>query len=91
MAPKRNDRVAPPGRPGAWEARSATSEAAKGWVRTLLDRTVGSRSTTNPGLAIVRGVRDPSWRYLKAHRLGRPRRAADAADAAVAVRVLGVR
>jgi hypothetical protein len=31
MAPKRNDRVAPPGRPGAWEARFATSEAAKGW------------------------------------------------------------
>ena len=31
MAPKRNDRVAPPGRPGVWEARFATSEAAKGW------------------------------------------------------------
>ena len=31
MAPKRNDRVAPPGRPGAWEARFATSDAAKGW------------------------------------------------------------
>lgn len=31
MAPKRNDRVAPPGRPGGWEARFATSEAAKGW------------------------------------------------------------
>jgi hypothetical protein len=31
MAPKRNDRVAPPGRPCGWEARFATSEAAKGW------------------------------------------------------------
>jgi hypothetical protein len=28
---KRGDRVAPPGRPGGWEARFATSEAAKGW------------------------------------------------------------
>lgn len=42
MAPKRNDRVAPPGRPGAWEARFATSEAAKGWEE--LCRT--SRSNT---------------------------------------------
>jgi hypothetical protein len=32
MAPsKRGDRVAPPARPGGWEARFATSEAAKGW------------------------------------------------------------
>lgn len=31
MPAKRGDRVAPPGRPGAWEARFATSEAAKGW------------------------------------------------------------
>jgi hypothetical protein len=31
MPPKRGDRVAPPGRPGGWEARFATSEAAKGW------------------------------------------------------------
>ena len=31
MTPKRGDRVAPPGRPGGWEARFATSEAAKGW------------------------------------------------------------
>lgn len=29
--PKRGERVAPPGRPGGWEARFATSEAAKGW------------------------------------------------------------
>jgi hypothetical protein len=28
---KRGDRVAPPGRPGGWEARFATTEAAKGW------------------------------------------------------------
>ena len=28
---KRGERVAPPGRPGAWEARFSTSEAAKGW------------------------------------------------------------
>jgi hypothetical protein len=28
---KRGDRVAPPGRPGGWEARFASSEAAKGW------------------------------------------------------------
>lgn len=31
MPGKRGDRVAPPGRPGGWEARFATSEAAKGW------------------------------------------------------------
>jgi hypothetical protein len=31
MPAKRGDRVAPPARPGAWEARFATSEAAKGW------------------------------------------------------------
>jgi hypothetical protein len=28
---KRGDRVAPPARPHGWEARFATSEAAKGW------------------------------------------------------------
>jgi hypothetical protein len=28
---KRGDRVAPPARPGGWEARFVTSEAAKGW------------------------------------------------------------
>jgi hypothetical protein len=28
---KRGDRVAPPARPDGWEARFATSEAAKGW------------------------------------------------------------
>jgi len=28
---KRGDRVAPPQRPGGWEARFATTEAAKGW------------------------------------------------------------
>ncbi|MBB5806783.1 hypothetical protein F4560_006551 [Saccharothrix ecbatanensis] len=31
MPAKRGDRVAPPGRPGHWETRFATSEAAKGW------------------------------------------------------------
>ncbi|HVK21196.1 MAG TPA: hypothetical protein VM677_07535 [Actinokineospora sp.] len=31
MAPKRGDRAAPPARPGGWEARFATSDAAKGW------------------------------------------------------------
>jgi hypothetical protein len=31
VAAKRGDRVAPPGKPGGWEARFATSEAAKGW------------------------------------------------------------
>ncbi|GLY21992.1 hypothetical protein [Micromonospora sp. NBRC 101691] len=31
MPAKRGDRVAPPGRPGGWEARFASSEAAKGW------------------------------------------------------------
>lgn len=31
MPAKRGDRVAPPPRPGAWEARFAASEAAKGW------------------------------------------------------------
>lgn len=31
MPAKRGDRVAPPPRPGGWEARFATSEAAKGW------------------------------------------------------------
>ncbi|AVH21264.1 hypothetical protein IU412_22570 [Nocardia cyriacigeorgica] len=31
MPAKRGDRVAPPARPGMWEARFATSEAAKGW------------------------------------------------------------
>ncbi|WP_097319290.1 hypothetical protein [Paractinoplanes atraurantiacus] len=31
MSAKRGDRVAPPGKPGGWEARFATSEAAKGW------------------------------------------------------------
>lgn len=31
MPPGRGDRVAPPARPGHWEARFATSEAAKGW------------------------------------------------------------
>lgn len=31
MPAKRGDRIAPPARPGAWEARFATSEAAKGW------------------------------------------------------------
>jgi hypothetical protein len=31
MASKRGDRVAPPGSPDGWEARFATSEAAKGW------------------------------------------------------------
>lgn len=31
MAAKRGDRVAPPGKPSGWEARFATSEAAKGW------------------------------------------------------------
>ncbi len=31
MPAKRGDRVAPPARPGGWEARFATAEAAKGW------------------------------------------------------------
>ncbi|MDS0132946.1 hypothetical protein H5970_07530 [Amycolatopsis sp. CM201R] len=31
MPAKRGDRVAPPARPGGWEVRFATSEAAKGW------------------------------------------------------------
>lgn len=31
MPAKRGDRVAPPAKPGGWEARFATSEAAKGW------------------------------------------------------------
>lgn len=31
MPARRGDRVAPPRRPGGWEARFATSEAAKGW------------------------------------------------------------
>ncbi|MQY22781.1 hypothetical protein NRB20_59030 [Nocardia sp. RB20] len=31
MSAKRGDRVAPPARPGHWEARFATSDAAKGW------------------------------------------------------------
>ncbi|MGI9001190.1 MAG: hypothetical protein ACR2GH_05945 [Pseudonocardia sp.] len=31
MPGKRGDRVAPPARPGGWEARFATSEASKGW------------------------------------------------------------
>jgi hypothetical protein len=31
MPSKRGDRVAPPGRPEGWEARFATSDAAKGW------------------------------------------------------------
>ncbi|MEQ3549979.1 hypothetical protein WIS52_05810 [Pseudonocardia nematodicida] len=31
MPAKRGDRVAPPAGPGGWEARFATSEAAKGW------------------------------------------------------------
>ena len=31
MPAKRVDRVAPPARPRGWEARFATSEAAKGW------------------------------------------------------------
>lgn len=31
MAAKRGDRIAPPARPEGWEARFATSEAAKGW------------------------------------------------------------
>lgn len=31
MTGKRLGRVAPPGRPGGWEARWGTSDAAKGW------------------------------------------------------------
>ncbi|MDT7552024.1 MAG: hypothetical protein QOI16_560 [Pseudonocardiales bacterium] len=31
MPAKRGDRVAPPSHPEGWEARFATSEAAKGW------------------------------------------------------------
>lgn len=31
VSAKRGDRVAPPARPGGWEVRFATSEAAKGW------------------------------------------------------------
>ncbi|SDN27731.1 hypothetical protein [Allokutzneria albata] len=31
MPPRKGDRAAPPGRPGGWEVRFATSEAAKGW------------------------------------------------------------
>jgi hypothetical protein len=31
MPGKRGDRVAPPARPGGWEARFVSSEAAKGW------------------------------------------------------------
>ena len=31
MSPKRNDRVAPPPRPGEWEIRYLTTEAARGW------------------------------------------------------------
>jgi hypothetical protein len=31
VSPKRNDRVAPPPRPGEWEVRYLTTEAAKGW------------------------------------------------------------
>src|SRR6266567_7115753 len=31
MPAKRGDRVAPPARPDGWEARFATTEAAKGW------------------------------------------------------------
>jgi hypothetical protein len=29
---KRGDRVTPPAKPGGWDARYATSEAAKGWA-----------------------------------------------------------
>ena len=31
MPAKRGDRVAPPARPGGWEARFVSSEVAKGW------------------------------------------------------------
>lgn len=31
MSAKRGDRAAPPGRPGGWEARFLSSDAAKGW------------------------------------------------------------
>ncbi len=31
MPAERGDRVTPPARPGGWDARFATSEAAKGW------------------------------------------------------------
>ncbi|GGP38452.1 hypothetical protein [Saccharothrix coeruleofusca] len=31
MSPKRGDRVAPPPSPDGWDARFATSDAAKGW------------------------------------------------------------
>ena len=31
MPAKRGDRVTPPPRPGGWEARFGTSDAAKGW------------------------------------------------------------
>ncbi|HUY44547.1 MAG TPA: hypothetical protein VMV92_02285 [Streptosporangiaceae bacterium] len=31
MSPKRNDRVAPPPRPGEWEIRYLTTGAARGW------------------------------------------------------------
>ena len=31
MSGKRGDRVTPPPKPGGWDARHATSEAAKGW------------------------------------------------------------
>ncbi|MPZ66372.1 MAG: hypothetical protein GEU83_12965 [Pseudonocardiaceae bacterium] len=36
MPAKRGDRVAPPARPGGWEARFATSEAAQRWLDQLV-------------------------------------------------------
>jgi len=62
---KRGDRVPPPPRPGEWELRFATSDAASGW-EDLCAQAVGP--TRDAFDAITRNPRDPS-RPGRQHRL----------------------
>lgn len=65
MGAKRGDRLAPPGRLGGWEARFATSEAAKGWEE--LCRT--ARSNTWEAWVVLTGRPITPENASRQHRL----------------------
>jgi hypothetical protein len=71
MPAKRGDRVAPPPRPGGWDVRFATTEAAKGWeqlCQTAKSNTweawqiLGERPTTPENPARQHRLRGPLGR-----------------------------
>ena len=61
--PRRRDRVAPPPKPGAWDFRFATNDAAKGWEALC------ATSASNARLAWDRITSDPRQRDQRQHPL----------------------